>query len=136
MKEYLELQLKKKAHELVMLAFKVVSRAKGNKGAALSLRQTVSKIPVAVFEGQSRDFDEDKIKYFSMARSAAFEARYYLDLLYKGKGISYYSYRELSSRLNLFDKVLVSRIQSIDKRKAKDQYRVTIKERFMLSDMR
>jgi four helix bundle protein len=129
MKEYLEQQLKKKAHELVMLTFRAVARAKGQKGAAISLRQTVSKIPVAIFEGQARDFDEDKIRYFSGARSAVFEARYYLDLLYNNQAITYYSYRQIASRLDLLDKVLVSRINSIDKVQAKAQYKNSLKTR-------
>lgn len=131
MKEYLEQQLKKKAHELVMTVFRVASRAKGNKGAALSLRQTVGKIPVAIFEGQSREFDEDKVRYFSEARNAVFEARYYLDLLYKGQGITYYSYHQSASRLDLLDKMLVSRLRAVDKRKAKNQYRVSIREKYI-----
>lgn len=131
MREYLEQQLKKKAHELVMLTFRVVSRAKGQKGAAVSLRQTVSKIPVAIFEGQAHDFDEDKVKYFSGARSAVFEARYYLDLLFNGKAITYYSYRQIASRLDLIDKVLVSRITAVDKQKAKSQYKASINTRYI-----
>jgi four helix bundle protein len=131
MKEYLEQQLKKKAHELVMAVFRVASRAKGNKGAALSLRQTVSKIPVAIFEGQAREFDEDKVKYFSEARNAVFEARYYLDLLYNGQGITYYSYHQCSGKLDLLDKMLVSRLHAVDKRKARSQYRVSIREKYI-----
>ena len=131
MKEYLEQQLKKKAHELVMLTFRAVARAKGQKGAAISLRQTVSKIPVAIFEGQARDFDEDKIRYFSGARSSVFEARYYLDLLYNNQAITYYSYRQIASRLDLLDKVLVSRITSIDKVQARAQYKNSIKTRYI-----
>lgn len=130
MKEYLEQQLKKKAHELVMATFKVVSRAKGNKGTVLSLRQVVAKIPVAIFEGQSRQFDEDKIRYFNGSRSTLFEARYYLDLLYNRGGISYYSYRMVASKIELLDKMIVSRIRSIDKRKAKEQYKINIREKF------
>jgi four helix bundle protein len=130
MKEYLEQQLKKKAHELVMITFRVVARAKGQKGAAISLRQTVSKIPAAIFEGQAREFGEDKIRYFSGARSAVFEARYYLDLLQNGPAITYYSYRQIASRLDLLDKVLVARITSIDKREAKAEYKTSIKARY------
>jgi four helix bundle protein len=131
MKEYLEQQLKKKAHELVMTVFRVATRAKGNKGAALSLRQTVSKIPVAIFEGQAREYDEDKIRYFSGARSAIFEARYYLDLLYSGKGITYYSYHQCASRLDLLDKLLVSRVRAVDKRNAHAQYKISIREKYI-----
>jgi four helix bundle protein len=131
MKEYLEQQLKKKAHELVMIIFKVVNRAHGNKGAVLSLRQTVSKIPVAIFEGQARQFDEDKVRYFTNARNAVFETRYYLDLLYNGKGISYYSYRQCCSKVDLLDKLLVSRIHSIDKRKARSQYQISVRTRYI-----
>jgi four helix bundle protein len=131
MKEYLEQQLKKKAHELVMITFRVAARAKGNKGAALSLRQTVSKIPVGIFEGQAREYDEDKVRYFSDARSAVFEALYSLDLLYNGRGITYYSYQLCASRLDLLDKMLVSRVRAVDKRKARDQYRVSVREKFI-----
>lgn len=127
MREYLEQQLKKKAHELVMMTFKVASRVKGNKGPVMSLRKSVSKIPVAIFEGQSRDFDEDKVRYFSEGRNSLFETRYYLDLLYKNSAISYYSYHQCASRLDLLDKLLVSRISSVDKRKAKAQYRAVFK---------
>lgn len=131
MKEYLEQQLKKKAHELVMAIFRVAARAHGRKGEVLSLRQNIAKIPVAIFEGQSRQFDEDKIRYFVGARNSIFEARYYLDLLYSGKAISYYSYQKCASRMDLLDKLLVSRIRSIDKRKAKEQYQVSIKTRYI-----
>jgi four helix bundle protein len=131
MKEYLEQQLKKKAHELVMTVFRVAGRAKGNKGAALSLRQTVGKIPVAIFEGQAREYDEDKLKYFSEARNSVFEARYYLDLLYNGNGITYYSYHLCGSRLDFLDKILVSRIRAVDKRKVRSQYRISIREKYI-----
>lgn len=132
MKEYLEQQLKKKAHELVLATFRVVSRTKGVKGAALSLRKAASKVPIAIFEGQSRSFDEDKIRYFSAARSATYEGRYYLDVLYRERAISYYSYKQLATRLDLLDKLIVSRIGSIDKRKAKDQYRAAMNPRFTI----
>lgn len=131
MKEYLEQQLKKKAHELIVATYKVAARVKGQKGAVFSLRQNVSKIPVAIFEAQDRQFDEDKIKYFSGARNSLFEARYYLDFLYNVRGISYYSYRQVAARMELLDKILVSRVTSIDKRKARDQYKVVIREKFI-----
>ncbi len=131
MKEYLEQQLKKKAHELIVTAYKVAAKVKGQKGAVFSLRQNVSKIPVAIFEAQDRQFDEDKIKYFSGARNSLFEARYYLDFLYNARGISYYSYRQVATRMELLDKILVSRVTSIDKRKARDQYKVVIREKFI-----
>jgi len=131
MKEYLEQQLKKKAHELVVSAYRVVSRIRGQKGAVFSLRQNVSKIPVAIFEAQDRQFDEDKVRYFSAARNALFETRYYLDFLYNAKSISYYSYRQVASKLELLDKMLVSRVTSIDKRKARSQYKISIREKFI-----
>ncbi len=127
MREYIEQQLKKKAHELVMIVFRVSGRAKKNKSAAISLRQIVSKIPVAVFEGQARDFDEDKMRYFSDVRNSIFEARYYLDLLYSGNSISYYSYKQTENRLSLLDKMVVSRIRSLDKRVTKEHYNVSIR---------
>lgn len=127
MKEYLEQQLKKKAHELVMTVFRVAGRAKKNKNAAVSLRQTISKIPAAIFEGQARDFDEDKLRYFSATRNSIFEARYYLDLLYSDRAISYYSYNQVASKLNLLDKMVVSRIRSLDKHVAKEHYNISIR---------
>lgn len=130
MKEYLEQQLKKKAHEIVMFAYRVATRAKGAKAAALSLKKSASKIPLAIFEGQARVFDEDKVRYFSEARNALFEVRYYLDVLYKEKSVSYYSYGQLNSRLDLLDKMLVARIGAVDKRKAKGQYKATIRARY------
>jgi four helix bundle protein len=131
MKEYLEQQLKKKAHELVMVVFRSVSKVKGHKGPVFSLRKTVSKIPVAIFEGQSRDFEEDKMKYFTQARNAVFEARYYLDLLYSEKAMSYYAYQKAGSKLDLLDKMLVSMIRSFDKRRAKKEYKVNVRARFI-----
>lgn len=131
MKEYLEQQLKKKAHELVMTIFRVAQRAKGNKGPVISLRKLAAKVPMAIFEGQARDFDEDKLKYFTEARSALFETRYYLDLLYNDQSITYYSYKQASSRIDLLDKLLVSRIRSVDKKKARAQYRVSITQRYI-----
>lgn len=130
MKEYLEQQLKKKAHELVMTVFKTVQRVRGQKGPALSLRKIASKIPAAIFEGQSREFEEDKARYFTNARNSVFEAKYYLDILYNGEAISYYAYRQCRSKLDLLDKLLASRIRSIDKRKAKTQYKFSIREKY------
>lgn len=130
MREYLEQQLKKKAHEIVMVIFSVVSRVKGNKGPAISLRKVVSKIPTSIFEGQARDFQEDKLKYFIEARSAIFEARYYLDILYRDGSVSYYSYQKCMRKIDLLDKMLVSRIRSIDKREAKDQYKLSIRTKY------
>lgn len=130
MKEYLEQQLKKKAHELVIVVFKTVQRARGQKGPALSLRKIVSKIPAAIFEGQARDFEEDKARYFTNARNAVFEAKYYLDILYNNQAISYYAYRQCGSKLDLLDKLLASRIRSIDKRKAKTQYKFSVREKY------
>lgn len=130
MKEYLEQQLKKKSHELVMVVFSVVSRIKGNTGPAISLRKVVSKIPTSIFEGQAREFQEDKLKYFIEARNAIFEARYYLDILYRDGSVSYYSYQKCSSKVDLLDKMLVSRIRSIDKREAKDQYKLSIRANY------
>ncbi|MDD3480930.1 MAG: four helix bundle protein [Patescibacteria group bacterium] len=130
MKEYLEQQLKKKAHELVMTTFKVVSRIKGHKGPAISLRKVVGKIPAAIFEGQSREYAEDKLKYFFNARNAIFEAKYYTDLLYNDGAISYYSYQKLTSKIELLDKMLVSRIRALDKKKAGDEYKVNVRARY------
>ena len=130
MKEYLEQQLKKKAHELVLTVFRVASRAKGQKGSAFAFRRAASKIPAAIFEGQSREFEEDKVRYFTEAHNAVFEAKYYLDLLYNSKGISYYAYRQCANKLDLLDKMLISRIRSIDKRKAKAQYKTSIRTHY------
>lgn len=131
MKEYLEQQLKKKAHELVLAIFKVANRAKGNKAPVISLRKASSQIPTSIFEGQSRYFDEDKLKYFTEARNSLFETRYYLDLLYNNGSVSYYSYKQLRTKIDLLDKLLVSRIKGVDKKKAKAQYRLSINERYM-----
>ena len=132
MKEYLEQQLKKKAHELVMTTFSVVARLKGQKGPAVSLRKSVSKIPTAIFEGQARDFSEDKFRYFVEARNALFEAKYYLDLLYSEQVITYYSYKNIVTKLELLDKMLVSRIRAIDKYKAKEEYRASIRAEYQI----
>ncbi len=130
MKEYLEQQLKKKAHELVMVTFRLVSRLKGQKGPAVSLRRSVAKIPTSIFEGQARDFSEDKLRYFTEARNALFEAKYYLDLLYSEQAITYYSYKNVATRVELLDKLLVSRIRAIDKHKARDEYRISIRSEY------
>lgn len=127
MKEYLEQQLKKKAHELVMITFRLVARLKGQKGPAISLRKSVSKIPTAIFEGQARQFSEDKFRYFVEARNALFEAKYYLDLLYSEQAITYYSYKNVATKLELLDKMLISRIRAIDKYKAKEEYKVSVR---------
>lgn len=130
MKEYLEQQLKKKAHELVMATFRLVTRLKGQKGPAISLRKSVSKIPTAIFEGQAREFSEDKFRYFVEARNSLFEAKYYLDLLYSEKVITYYSYKNIITKLELLDKLLVSRIRAIDKHKAKEEYKISIRAEY------
>jgi four helix bundle protein len=130
MREYLEQQLKKKAHELVMITFKVVSKIKGNKGPAVSLRKIVGKIPIAIFEAQARDFNEDKLKYLIEARNHIFESKYYLDLLYSDNSISYYAYKNIGSKIELLDKMLVSRTRAIDKRKAKEEYKVSIRSNY------
>jgi len=49
MKEYLEIQLKKRVHELVMIAYRVLGRIPGHKGTVMSLRKAISKVPVFVF---------------------------------------------------------------------------------------
>lgn len=130
MREYLEQQLKKKAHELVMATFKVVSKIKGNKGPATSLRKTIGKVPIAIFEAQGRDFNEDKLRYFTEARNSIFESKYYLDLLYSEGSISYYAHKNIGSKIDLLDKMLVSRIRAIDKRKAKEEYKVSIRTNY------
>lgn len=130
MKEYLEQQLKKKAHELVMTTFRVVARLKGQKGPAVSLRKSVSRIPAAIFEGQAREFSEDKFRYFVEARNALFEAKYYLDLLYSEQAVTYYSYKNLGTKLELLDKMLVSRIRAIDKYKAKEEYKISVRAEY------
>jgi four helix bundle protein len=130
MKEYLEQQLKKKAHELVMITFRVVARLKGQKGPAISLRKSVSKIPTAIFEGQARDFSEDKFRYFVEARNALFEAKYYLDLLYSEQVVTYYSYKNIATKLDLLDKMLISRIRTLDKHKVRDEYRINVQSEY------
>lgn len=130
MKEYLEQQLKKKAHELVMITFRLVARLKGQKGPAISLRKSVSKIPTAIFEGQAREFSEDKFRYFIEARNALFEAKYYLDLLYSEQAITYYSYKNVATKLDLLDKMLISRIRAIDKYKAKEEYKINVRAEY------
>lgn len=131
MKEYLEQQLKKKAHELVMIIYRVASRVRGQKGPIFSLRQNVSRIPITVFEAQDRQFDEDKIKYLSAARNYLFEVRYYTDLLYSTKSITYYSYRLITAKVNLLDKLIASRINSIDRQRAKQQHKIAIREKYI-----
>lgn len=134
MKEYLEQQLKQKAHELMILTLKVVGRVKKNRDLALTLRRIISRIPAAIFEGQSRDFPEDKLKYFLEARNAVFEAKYYLDLLYNNEAISYYSYQRLANRITLLDKILFSRIRSIDKREKVRDHKLSIRTKYYLDN--
>jgi len=130
MREYLELQLKKKSHEIVITVYRFSLKINGNKKLVKSLENAVKKIPASIFEAQRIKTKEDRLHHLNIAMGATLETRHYIEILYREKSISYYSYKNIFTKIELLEKMLASRIRAIDKSKSKEEYRISIRTNY------
>lgn len=111
MREYVEIQARKKAHELVLLIFKDAAISKIRSKVATKLKDAASTIAAELFEAHGRYTLEEKVKYLSKARGYLYEVRYYIELLNDLEKITPKSKRSYFTKIDLLDKLLLSMIK-------------------------
>ena|SRR3990172_7808046 len=112
MRGYVEVMARKKAHELVLLVYNILN-LNGLKGKDIeNLKVSVSNLAAELFEAHGRLFGDEKIKHVSKSRGYLYEVKYYLDLFGELGKINRFSRKQLSIKIDLLDKLLVSMIRS------------------------
>lgn len=110
MKGYIEIQARRKAHELVVLAYRTLKTMKNNKNSE-SLKNSLSSLAAELYEAHGRLFDDEKIKHISKSRGYLYESKYYLNLLTEIGKLNKYTKNQLILKIDLLDKLLISMIK-------------------------
>jgi len=116
MRDYIEIQARKKAHELVLLVFKDKGLNSMKSRIANKLKDAVSNVPAELFEAHVRFTDIEKIKYVLRARENLQEIRYYVGLLKDLKEISAICRNKYFLKIDLLDKLLIIMIKNGQKK--------------------
>lgn len=124
MYEYIEIQLRKKAHELVLLIYKDKVLGDLNDKVVEKLKDAISSVPAEIFEAHGRYSDAEKIRFLSKARGYLYESRYYLELLRDLKKISKASASRFISKVDLLDKLILSMIKDSRRERSSERTRV------------
>lgn len=113
MNDYIEIQVRKKAHELVLMIFRNRAFPKLENKFVIKMKDAASSIPAELFEAHACYNGNEKIKYFLRARGFLFEVKYYAELLYSMKLITNYNRKNIVFRVNLLDKLLLSMLKGL-----------------------
>ena len=118
MGNYIEIQSRRIAHDLVLLIHKMFY-LKGQKSRTVeNLKNSASNVAAELFDAHGRLFDDEKLKHISKSRGYLYEVKYYLNLLNDLGKVNRYSKRKLDLKIELLDRLLVSMIRS------KRQYKI------------
>jgi len=110
-----DLEVWKKAHEMVLKIYLIIAKFPDTEKYALSdqLKRAAYSIPANIVEGHSRKSSKEFVQYLYQARASLEELRYFLllsnDLAYINSGI----YRELESDCSEVSKMLNKLISSV-----------------------
>lgn len=112
MRGYIEIIARKKAHELILLVYSIISSNNLKGKGVENLKGSVNNLAVELFKAREKLFDDEKIKHINKSRGYLYEAKYYLDLFWKLNKINRSSRKQLSEKVDLLDKLLVSMIKN------------------------
>jgi four helix bundle protein len=103
-KSFEELDVWRKAHELVLAAYRVTAKFPGEErfGVVSQLRRAASSIPANIAEGFGRRSTKDFVRYLEIASGSLEEVRYFLRL---GKDLQYLEETEFKSLRGSCDEV-------------------------------
>lgn len=112
MGNYVEIQARKKAHELVLMTFRGFKFRSADIKQFERLKNSISNIPAELYEAHGRLFNDEKLKHISKARGHLYEARYYLNLFDDLGKINKMFKQEIFIKIELLDKLLLSMIRN------------------------
>lgn len=112
MKDYVEIQSRRKAHELVLMIYMSLGLANPRNKAYMKLKDSVDSIPAELYEAHGRLFEDEKLKHISRARGHLYEVKYYIDFLTELGKMNRYVKRQTILKVELLDKLLLSMIRS------------------------
>jgi len=111
MQNYIEIQSRKKSHELALMVYRNLNLNSRNKIFS-KIKTSADSIPAELFEAHGRLFDDEKLKHVSSARGYLFEVKYYVNLLSDLGKINRYIKRQMVLKIDLLDKLLLSMIRN------------------------
>lgn len=112
MGNYVEIQSRRKAHEIVLLVHRLVCQSKLKGKDIEKLKNSSSNAAAELFEAHGRIFEDEKIRHISRSRGYLYEAKYYINLLNEIGRINKYVKRNILLKIDLLDKLLISMIRN------------------------
>lgn len=112
MGNYVEIQSRRKAHEIVLLVHRLVCQSKLKGKDIEKLKNSSSNVAAELYEAHGRIFEDEKIKHISKSRGYLYEAKYYINLLNDIGRINRYVKKDMVLKIDLLDKLLISMIRN------------------------
>lgn len=118
--DYVEIQARKKAHDLVLMIFKDKTLNIGKGKVVSKLKDAASNVPAELFEAHARFSDKEKLKYIVKARGFLQETRYYFELLKDLNRISLKPKNKYLSKIDLLDRLFIIMIKNCKEEKLRN----------------
>lgn len=115
MKDFRELKVWQKAHQLALTVYQITATLPREElyGLTSQLRRSCSSIPANLAEGCGRNGDGDFARFCSIAMGSASELEYHLLLARELKLIKAKEYQELAQRTVEVKRMLAALIQKL-----------------------
>ncbi len=115
MKNFKELQVWQKAHQLTLLLYKITTSFPADEkyGLVSQIKQSASSIAANIAEGCGRSGDAELARYLQIAMGSASELEYHILLAHDLKIIETSNYEELTNEVVEIKKMLASFIKKL-----------------------
>ena len=115
MKNFKELQVWQKAHQLTLLLYKITNSFPADEkyGLVSQIKRSASSIAANIAEGCGRSGDAELARYLQIAMGSASELEYHILLVHDLKIIETSNYEELANEVVEIKKMLASFIKKL-----------------------
>jgi len=115
MKNFKELQVWQKAHQLTLLLYKITTSFPADEkyGLVSQIKRSASSIAANIAEGCGRSGDAELARYLQIAMGSASELEYHILLSHDLKIIETSNYEELANEVVEIKKMLASFIKKL-----------------------
>jgi four helix bundle protein len=116
MKNFRDLKVWQKAHELAIQIYRATSKFPKEELYAITsqMRRAAASVPANIAEGCGRGSDADFGRFLQMAMGSASELEYHLLLAHDLKYIGQISYKELDKSVSEVKKMLASLLKKLN----------------------
>jgi four helix bundle protein len=115
MRDFKELNVWKKAHQMVMEVYRITANFPSDErfGLVAQLRRSAASVPANIAEGCGRNSDPDLSRFLSIAAGSASETEYHMFLAHDLKLIDKNDYSKSDKQINEIKRMLNVFIQKL-----------------------